>query len=153
MSDISTDAMMREAAMMDASDNHVWARKTRRLCIERDKLAALLAEVEADRRALRLSLDVLDQMFDTVAPAAQPAPEVAALQARLAEVEAERDAAQLGNHAVNEHEPTWAKLVDAWKARAEAAEARVKELESANRGLRSGNDMLLQTIMEGRRDE
>ena len=43
MSDISTDAMMREAAMMDASDNHVWARKVRRLCIERDKLKAQIA--------------------------------------------------------------------------------------------------------------
>jgi hypothetical protein len=43
MSDISTDAMMREAAMMDASDNHVWARKVRRLCIERDNLKAQIA--------------------------------------------------------------------------------------------------------------
>jgi hypothetical protein len=49
MSDISTDAMMREAAMMDASDNHVWARKVRRLCIERDKLKAQIA---AHRAAL-----------------------------------------------------------------------------------------------------
>ena len=47
MSDISTDAMMREAAMMDASDNHVWARKVRRLCIERDKLKAQLAALPA----------------------------------------------------------------------------------------------------------
>ena len=43
MSDISTDAMMRESAMMDASNNHVWARKVRRLCIERDKLKAQIA--------------------------------------------------------------------------------------------------------------
>ena len=50
MSDISTDAMMREAAMMDASNNHVWARKVRRLCIERDKLKAEVATLR-DRLA------------------------------------------------------------------------------------------------------
>ncbi|KAB2543268.1 hypothetical protein AL035_02035 [Salipiger aestuarii] len=43
MTDTSTAAMMREAEMMDASDNHVWARKTRALAIERDNLSRDLA--------------------------------------------------------------------------------------------------------------
>lgn len=49
MTATSTPAMLREAAMMDASNNHVWARKTRAICKERD---ALKAEVERLRKAL-----------------------------------------------------------------------------------------------------
>lgn len=41
--DTSREAMLREAEMMDASSNHVWAEKTRALAAERDALRAQLA--------------------------------------------------------------------------------------------------------------
>ena len=43
--------------------------------------------------------------------------------ARIAELEAERDEARAGNHAANEHEPTWAQLCDYWRERAIKSEA------------------------------
>jgi hypothetical protein len=73
MSDISTNAMMREAAMMDASDNHVWARKVRRLCIERDKLKAQIAalppapDAEADK--LRRTIAARDRRIERLVAA------------------------------------------------------------------------------------
>ncbi len=42
---------------------------------------------------------------------------------RIEQLERERDEARAGNHAVNEHEPTWAELTDCWRTRAHAAEA------------------------------
>lgn len=41
--DTSREAMLREAEMMDASSNHVWAEKTRALVAERDTLRDQLA--------------------------------------------------------------------------------------------------------------
>jgi hypothetical protein len=42
---------------------------------------------------------------------------------------AERDEAIRGNHRSNEHEPTWAELTGVWKARAEAAEKKLQEMQ------------------------
>ncbi|MDO6587368.1 hypothetical protein Q4543_17790 [Salipiger sp. 1_MG-2023] len=56
MTNTSTKAMMREADMMDASRNHIWAEKTRALVAERDSLASDLAA--AAERELALQDDV-----------------------------------------------------------------------------------------------
>lgn len=53
MTDTSTKAMEREAAMMDRSQNFVWGRKTRSLAAERDALAAQLAEAQAEVERLQ----------------------------------------------------------------------------------------------------
>lgn len=53
--DTSREAMLREAEMMDASSNHVWAEKTRALVAERDTLRDQLA---AARSAAKLGLDM-----------------------------------------------------------------------------------------------
>jgi chromosome segregation ATPase len=43
---------------------------------------------------------------------------------------AERDEAICGNHRSNEYEPTWAELTGVWKARAEAAEKELQEMQA-----------------------
>ena len=55
------------------------------------------------------------------------------LLTRIQALTAERDEAVLGNHSLNEHEPTWAELTTFWKARAEKAEADAARLRAAFR--------------------
>ena len=80
MTDTSTKAMEREAAMMDRSQNFVWGRKTRSLAAERDALAAQLAEAQAEVERL---VDTNDQ---TVAERDAARAEVARLQSGAVKV-------------------------------------------------------------------
>ena len=59
--------------------------------------------------------------------------DLAKANARIEELERERDEARAGNCAANEYEPTWAEAVDIWKVNSQRLEAKLTKAVEALR--------------------